>query len=124
MLTSLASPFVLCLLRTVTVAAIILVSGCLAPETRSHEFNPLGWPARGLQWAGNRGAATDLPLVRDTGRLLFAVGDLADAPALWVEGLATLSPSDVYGGTEKFLLGSGGTVTAALNLPFFWARMG
>jgi hypothetical protein len=69
---------------------------------------------------GFAGADSELPLLREGGRLLYALGDLADAPAVFLEGLFTANARETAGGAEKLVAGTGGTITAALNLPFFF----
>ncbi|MEM7235376.1 MAG: hypothetical protein AAF517_24605, partial [Planctomycetota bacterium] len=62
--------------------------------------------------------------VREAGRLFSALGDLLDAPALFVEGAVTLSADRVLASSDQLAVGLGGTVTAVINLPFFFATQG
>jgi hypothetical protein len=105
-------------LHWVSVLAALSCS-CAATAPRSHALNPLGWPSKGLLALGRAAADSELLLLRETGRLLHSVGELVDAPALLVEGVTTLSGDKIAGSGKLLVVGTGGTVTAAVNLPFF-----
>ena len=103
----------------VSICGMLLPLSCAGLPHASHNLNPLGWPAKSLQWAGHHGADTGVPLARELGRLVGAVGELADAPALLVEGLATGHTGRLLSAGEHCIAGAGSTITAAWNLPFF-----
>lgn len=103
------------------VVLLQLTSGCaLERSPRSHDWNPLGWPASGLHAVGVAGANSEWPLLRETGRLFTAAGTLIDAPALLVESAVLLSPPRLADAGESLVVGTGSTVTSAWNLPWFW----
>ena len=97
-----------------------LLASCSGLESCSHVANPLGWPSRALHAAGFWAADSRLPLLRESGRLLRAVADLVDSPALLLESTVTLDADRLQASTAKLAVGTGGTLTAALNLPFFF----
>lgn len=98
---------------------LLALGACHSPRHESSAYNPLGWPARGLTRAGFAGADSGLPLVRELGRLIAAIGELLDAPALLVEGAVTLDGDRFTAAGEHAVVGSGSTFTAAWNVPFF-----
>ena len=98
----------------------LLLASCNGLESRSHVANPLGWPSKALHAAGFSAADSQLPLLRESGRLLCAVADLVDSPALLLESTVTLDAGRIKASTAKLAVGTGGTLTAALNLPFFF----
>ena len=104
--------------------ALIAVSGCAGSGTitnpRSADWNPIGWPAKGLQWAGSRAADSGWPLVRDVGRVLTSTALLAETPALWIDGTLTGNSDRLLAASESLIAGSGTVVTSLWNLPFFW----
>ena len=109
-------------MRTQLLPVWILVAtlaSCAGLPRESHAYNPLGWPAKALQTAGFWAAGTGVPIVRETGRLLQATGELLDAPALLVEGVVTLDGPRLLSAGEHLAVGTGATVTATWNLPFF-----
>jgi len=97
----------------------ILLSGCSGLPNASHPLNPLGWPGKVLREVGFLAADTGVPFVRETGRLLQAVGTLTESPALFVEGVVTVDAERLGGAGEQLLVGTGSTITAGWNLPFF-----
>ncbi len=97
----------------------VLLTSCGTLPTDSHAYNPLGWPSKAFQSTGFVAADSGWPFVREFGRLLGAVGELLDAPALLVEGVATASPDTLGAGLRHTVFGSGSTLTAAYNLPCF-----
>jgi len=99
-------------------------SGCAGLAPTSHPANPVGWPAKGFAFVGHHGRNTEVPLVREIARILFAAGDVLESPALFLEGLVTLCPDKLAGAAEKLAVGLGGSVTAALNAPFFFVFAG
>jgi len=90
------------------VAMLVLTGACAATSPRSHAFNPLGWPSKGLLALGEVAADSELLLLRETGRLLYAVGELVDTPALLAEGVATLSGDKIAGSGKLLVVGTGG----------------
>ncbi|MBP8299375.1 MAG: hypothetical protein KA020_03340 [Planctomycetes bacterium] len=103
----------------IALLASILLTGCAGLSRESHALNPLGWPAKAFTLAGGAAADSGWPLVRETGRLFCAIGELAEAPALAVEGLVTLDGNRLGGAGQQLLVGTGSTFTAAWNVPFF-----
>lgn len=99
--------------------AALLLSSCGTLPLGSHAYNPLGWPSKAFDAAGFASENTGWPFVREFGRLLGAAGELLDAPALLLEGLATASPKTAASGLQHAVLGTGATTTAAYNLPCF-----
>lgn len=97
----------------------LLLSSCAGVSRASHDLNPAGWPSKALTFVGAAAADSGAPLVRETGRLLSAVGELVDAPALLIEGIVTVSSADLVGSGEHVVVGVGSTATAVWNLPFF-----
>ncbi len=59
-------------------------AGCVGPGLSpvSHKEDPLGWPAKALSSVGRTGVVTGVPLVRETGRVASALGDMLESPAL------------------------------------------
>lgn len=106
-------------MRAFAVVVLVGAAACHSPTLESSAYNPLGWPARALNITGFAAADSGLPLVRETGRLLGAVGTLLDAPALLVEGVVMLDDDRLVAATEHAVVGSGSTITAAFNVPFF-----
>jgi len=106
-------------------AALLIVSlaGCHGLEPKSHGANPFGWPAKTLA-LGAVAADSELPLYRELGRVASASGDLLESPALLVEGIVTLDRADLTASVEKLVAGTGGTLTALINVPFFFATGG
>ena len=102
------------------IVAVLSFVGCAGLEPVSHEVNPVGWPAKALSGSGAWAADSEVPLLRETGRLLYALGDLLEAPALLVEAPCTLNPERLEHSAYKTITGTGSTLTAALNLPFFF----
>ena len=94
--------------------------GCQLVDARSHAANPLGWPAKALEHGGRWGADTEVPLVRESGRLVLACADVLEGPPLLLESLFRVRGQSLAEGGAKLAVGVGGTVTAALNLPFFF----
>ncbi|MCA8973484.1 MAG: hypothetical protein KDC98_02125 [Planctomycetes bacterium] len=105
--------------RAALLGTALLLTSCGTLPLGSHPYNPIGWPAKGLQAVGFWCADTGVPLVRETGRLLHAAGELFDAPALLVEGIVTFDGGDLLGSGQHLLVGTGSTITAAWNVPFF-----
>jgi len=99
--------------------AIAVSASCATTSPRSHPLNPLGWPSKGLLALGQWAADSELLLIRETGRVLWSVGELIDAPALLVEGVTTLSGDKIAGSGKLLVVGTSGTLTAAINLPLF-----
>ncbi|MCA8953478.1 MAG: hypothetical protein KDE27_28455 [Planctomycetes bacterium] len=107
-------------MRRCTLAIVtLLAAGCTGLPRASHDWNPLGWPAKAFAFVGEAGANSGWPLVRETGRLLGAVAELAEAPALAVEGLVTLDAGRLGGAAQQLAIGTGSTLTATWNVPFF-----
>jgi len=79
----------------------------------------LGWPAKLIGSAGLAAADSGVPLLRETGRLLQAVGELSESPAMLVEGLVTADHELVSGSARQLVVGAGATLTATYNVPFF-----
>lgn len=98
------------------------LSGCLAapPGPAADPWNPVGWPSAIVYGAGRITAESGAPFMREIGRLLLALSDLLQAPALAVEAVGHLSPERARDAGEKLVVGTGGTVTASLNAPFFF----
>ena len=99
--------------------ACLLLSACAGLPRDSHVLNPAGWPSKGLSFVGRHAADSGWPVVREVGRLFGAVGELADAPAMFVEGLVTADADRLLGSGEHLVVGTGSTLTAAWNVPFF-----
>ena len=98
----------------------LLLAGCAGLHPSSDPYDPAGWPAKLCSGPGRSFASTEAPLFRETGRLLYAMGDLLESPALFLEGVVRFRPESFRDAGEKFVVGTGGTLTAALNLPFFF----
>ncbi|MEZ6036998.1 MAG: hypothetical protein R3F29_05925, partial [Planctomycetota bacterium] len=98
---------------------LLLLAGCATAPRASHVFNPLGWPAKAFTFVGDAGADSGWPLLRETGRLFGAIGELAESPALLAEGVVTLDGARLAGAGEQLVVGTGSTLTAACNVPFF-----
>ncbi len=94
------------------------IVACAGAPRRSASWNPVGWPAKGLSTVGWHAADSEWPIVREVGWLFGSVGELAESPALLVEGLATLAPAKIAGGGRQIVYGTGATVASAWNLPF------
>jgi hypothetical protein len=107
----------------VCVAPLFLLGGCMGLEPKSHGSNPVGWPAKILS-LGQEAADSEVPLYRELGRTASAAGDLLESPALLVEGVLTLDGKELLGSAEKLLIGTGGTLAALINVPFFFATSG
>ncbi|MHC4812047.1 MAG: hypothetical protein ACYTGW_11645 [Planctomycetota bacterium] len=105
-------------MRSILALSVLLV-GCAGLPRQSHVLNPLGWPAKLLGSAGFAAADSGLPLLRETGRLLQAVGELSESPALLAEGLLTFDHELLGGSARQLVVGTGATVTSTYNLPFF-----
>lgn len=106
------------MLRPLTLL-LLLLAGCNTAPRQSHVWNPLGWPAKAFAFVGDAGADSGWPLLRETGRLLGAIGELGESPALLVEGVVTLDGARLAGGGQQFVVGAGATLTATWNVPFF-----
>ena len=109
--------------KTVSILLLvaIVLSGCgTFREYQPHDNNPLGWPARACLSAGISAETSPLPLVRDGGRLLRAIGDLAEVPAVIGEALVGTTDVGLTQVIDQTLVGIGSTVTAAINLPLFF----
>lgn len=104
----------------VALGLITTLTSCAIREPASHRYNPLGWPAHGLTSVGRAGAKTGWPVLRELGRFVAAVGEVADTPALFVKGIATLTPGRFADSGRTLVEGTGATVTATWNVPFFW----
>ncbi|MBI2922070.1 MAG: hypothetical protein HYY18_13375, partial [Planctomycetes bacterium] len=101
--------------------ATVLLSGCASGlQPCSDSANPFGWPAKLATGTGRALALTEAPFLRELGRLLYALGDFLEAPALAVEGAIRFRGERFEAAGRKFVTGTGGTVGAALNLPFFF----
>jgi len=110
----------LCAVRaTLPLSLTLLLCGCAGLPRRSDVLNPLGWPAKLLSGAGLAAADSGLPLLRETGRLLQAVGELAESPAMFLEGVVTADHELVGGSARQLVVGTGATLTATYNVPFF-----
>lgn len=105
--------------RSSPALAALLLAACSGMPRTSHPYNPLGWPAKAFGWVGSAAADSGWPLVRETGRLLGAIGELAESPALLVEGVVTLDGARLGGAGTQLVVGTGSTLTAAWNAPFF-----
>lgn len=109
-------------LLTAPVALLFLgflgACGSLPQESRS--WNVVGFPAKGLSFVGFQAADSGLPILREVGRLLQATGELADAPALCLEGILGADGGRLVAAGEHLVVGSGSSLTAAWNVPFFW----
>ncbi|MEM7164712.1 MAG: hypothetical protein AAF581_04570 [Planctomycetota bacterium] len=114
------------MIRRLVLLLILLVttfmtSGCaLQRMPKSHQWNPLGWPATGLHAVGVAGANSEWPILRETGRLFTSVGTLLDTPAQLIESAVMLDPPRLADAGETFVVGTGSTVTSIWNLPWFW----
>ena len=105
--------------RCVISAVLVAVAGaCAGVPRQSAALNPIGWPAKILAAAGWAAADSALPVLRETGRLLQAVGEVIESPALLVEGVVTVSPAALAGSGTQLVVGTGRTLTSAWNLPF------
>lgn len=102
----------------VLLVGVPLVLGCAGVDDRSGGKNPIGWPAKGIGSVGFAGADSGWPVLREGGRLLAAAADLLEFPALAVEGIATLDGPKLARTPSKLIVGTGGSLTAAINLPF------
>lgn len=102
-----------------TALLLLLLAGCAAAPRESAVWNPLGWPAKALGCVGGAAADSGWPLLRETGRLLGALGEFAEAPALGAEGLVLLDGARLAGAGQQFVVGTGSTCTAVWNVPFF-----
>jgi hypothetical protein len=106
-------------MRSAVLLLAFLLAGCAGLPSKSHPWNPLGWPAKAFHEVGFLAADTGVPLVREAGRLFQAVGELTESPALLVEGVVTADMHKLGGAAEQLLVGAGSTITAGWNLPFF-----
>lgn len=97
------------------------LTSCQSLPTASSHGNPLGWPATVLGFVGTVGVDTGIPVLREAGRLLVGAGEVADAPALLVEGLVTLDPLAVVAAGQHAVAGTGQTLRAVYDLPLFAA---
>ncbi len=97
----------------------LTLAGCAGPGLPpvSHRDNPVGWPAKGLSSLGRAAAGTGVPVLRETGRVVYALGDVVESPALLVEAVVTLHPARLADAGSKLLMGAGETVTAVTKLP-------
>ena len=102
----------------VSATPLLLLGGCMGLEPQSHGANPVGWPAK-ILGLGQEAADSETPLYRELGRTAAAAGDLLESPALLVEGVLTFDGDKLLGSGEKLLTGTGGTLTAVINAPFF-----
>lgn len=100
-------------------APLLLLAACAGLPSESEDWNPLGWPAKAFSAVGFQAADSELPLVRETGRWLQATGELLDTPALLVEGVVLLDGERVASSGDHLVVGTGSTITATWNLPFF-----
>lgn len=104
------------------VIALASTSCTLMEEKPSEPLNALGWPSKGLGWVGFHTANSELPLIRESGRVFQSLGDFLDMPALAFEEVTNLDfPSRAF---DRVFVGLGGTVTAVINLPFCWFLSG
>jgi hypothetical protein len=106
-------------MQRIAALAALLLAGCATTSRESHIYNPLGWPAKAFAGIGGAAANSGWPLLRETGRLFCAIGELAEAPALAVEGIVTLDGNRLGGAGQQLVVGTGSTVTAVWNVPFF-----
>ncbi len=106
-------------MRSVLALTILLLAGCTGLPRQSHILNPLGWPAKLMGSAGFAAADSGVPVLRETGRLLQAVGELSESPALMLEGLCTFDHELIGGSVRQLAVGTGATITATYNVPFF-----
>jgi hypothetical protein len=105
-------------MRSLLLVALLL-AGCTGLPRQSDARNPLGWPAKLVAGAGFAAADSGVPLLRETGRLLQAVGEIFESPAMLVEGMATADGEMVTGSVRQLVVGAGASLTATYNLPFF-----
>jgi hypothetical protein len=105
--------------RLLAALVVLAAAGCATSTYAEQPRSPLGWPAAGVRAAGQAAADSEIVLLRETGRLLDGVGELLEAPALLLEGVALLRPRSIRDAGLKVSLGTGRTVTGAVNLPFF-----
>jgi hypothetical protein len=108
--------------RILIFIALLFCAGCAGPglEPQSRSGDPLGWPGQVFTTVGRAGEESGIPLVRETGRLSYGLGDILDSPALFAEGIVELDPSRSASAFTKLTIGAGGTVTAATEIPFFF----
>jgi len=105
----------------ILLVATVVISGCgIFREYQPHDNNPLAWPSRACICVGISGETSSIPLIRDGGRLLRAVGDLAEVPAIISEGIIGREDVDLAAVIDQTLVGIGSTITAAINLPLFF----
>lgn len=97
---------------------ILFLAGCAGLPRQSDSGNPLGWPAKLVAGAGFAAADSGVPLLRETGRLLQAVGEILESPAMLVEGMVIADARMITGSATQLVVGSGATLTATYNLPF------
>ena len=97
------------MLRSSAILAALLLAGCAGAPRRAAAVNPVAWPAKLLAAAGWSATGTAWPILRETGWLLSAAGELAEA--LWQP--STSSPKrgarppvfvDAYMGQSKAYL--------------------
>lgn len=105
-------------MRAVLVLNAVLL-GCAGLPRQSDVLNPVGWPAKLMAGAGFAAADSGMPLLRETGRLLQAAGELAESPAMLLEGVVTVDHDLVTGAAKQLVVGVGTTLTATYNVPFF-----
>ena len=107
--------------RILCLIAALALSGCASGVgTCSDPVNPFGWPAKVATGSGLALQTTAVPFLREFGRLLYALGDLLECPALALESLIPYRDDRLAAAGEKLLSGAGGTLGAAVNLPFFF----
>jgi len=105
--------------RHLTLLTLLVLASCANAPMQSHHFNPLGWPAKVCSSVGWFCADSGLPFVRESGRLLGALGEFAESPAVMVEGLVLADIDRLEGAAYELVAGTGATITATWNLPFF-----
>lgn len=95
------------------------LTSCESLPRASHDYNPIGWPASVLSFVGEVSVDTGIPVLREAGQVLLGAGELADAPALLIEGVVTVDPLAVVAAGQHAIAGSGQTLGAVYNFPLF-----